>query len=87
MAAQTGMDLGLQDVMSLDALRAAFAELVATLLFVLITLGVYSAFLVGGGQNTSFSDGIPMMALGSGLAFGLLVASIYGISGGHSTRR
>ncbi len=83
MAAQTGMDLGFEDITSFSALKAALAELIATMLFVMISVGAYASFLVAGGQNTSFSDGIPMMALASGLAFGVLVAGIVGISGGH----
>ncbi|HEX5370879.1 MAG TPA: aquaporin [Dehalococcoidia bacterium] len=83
MAAQTGMSLGFEDLTSPTVLKAAFAELIVTMFFVLVSVGAYAAFLVAGGQNTSFSDGIPMMALASGLTFGLLVASIVGISGGH----
>jgi MIP family channel proteins len=83
MAAQTGMDLGLQDVTSLDALKAAFAELVGTALFVLISVGALASFLASEGQTTSLTDGMPIIALASGLAFALLVAAIEGISGGH----
>ncbi|HWO74220.1 MAG TPA: aquaporin [Dehalococcoidia bacterium] len=83
MASQRNMNLGAEELTSPDALRAAFAELIATGLFVLVGLGSIAAFIAASGGEATLADGLPTIALGHGLAFGLLVASTAAISGGH----
>ena len=77
MATQANMNVGVEELTSSEALKAAAAELIATALFVMVGVGSVAAVVANG------SDLLPNVALAHGLAFGLLVAGIAGISGGH----
>ena len=75
MAAQPKYELGMEELTSPGTLRASFAEMVATALFVFIGVGAVIVLQAGGG--------IVGVAIAHGLAIAVLVASIGAISGGH----
>jgi len=83
MATQAGTSIGIEELSSPEALKAAAAEFVATGLFVLLGVGSVAAFVASSGQSTSLTDGLPIIALTHGFAYAVLVAGIAGISGGH----
>ncbi len=83
MATQSNMNIGVEELISPEALKAAAAELIATAIFVMVGVGSIAAFITASGQSSSLVDGLPTIALASGLAYALLVAGISGISGGH----
>jgi MIP family channel proteins len=70
--------MGIADLTSPDALKAAAAEMIATALFIMVTIGSIAAVAATGG-----SDLLPTVALTFGFSIALLVAGIAGISGGH----
>ena len=75
MAMQKTWDLGMDEMSSPATLKAAFAEFVAMALFVFIGVGSIAVAAAGGG--------ILAIGLAHGLAYALLVAGIFAISGGH----
>jgi aquaporin TIP len=77
MATQAIANEGIEELTSVEALKASLAELIATALFVVLGVGSIAAAVANGG------DPLPSVALAHGLAFALLVAGIAGISGGH----
>jgi MIP family channel proteins len=83
MASRPGFDIGASDLTSPAALKASFAEFIATTLFLFIGVGSVAAFISASGPNTSLVDGVPMIALAFGLAIAFLAAGIGPISGGH----
>jgi MIP family channel proteins len=82
MAAQSA-GISINELTSPAALRATFAEFVATLLFLFIGVGSVAAFVASSGPDSALVDGVPIIALGFGLAIAFLAAGIGPISGGH----
>lgn len=78
MSTQSSMNIGVGELRSPEALKAALAELIATALFVLVGVGAIASLIASEG-----SDAVLVIALAHGLAFAMLVAGIRGISGGH----
>jgi MIP family channel proteins len=72
------MNLGVEELTSPEALKAALAELIGTALFVMIGVGAIVAVISSGG-----TDAVSSIALAHGFAYAFLVAGIAGISGGH----
>jgi MIP family channel proteins len=84
MAAQSPtFNLGFDEVATPGTARAAFAEMLATGLFVFIGVGSIAAFVTTAGPNSALVDGLPVIALTHGITIGLLAAGIAAISGGH----
>ena len=77
MAIRANMNLGIEELTSPDALKASLAELIATMLFVMVGVGSIVAVVANG------SDPLPNVALAHGFTIALLAAGIAGISGGH----
>ena len=75
MATQSSM--GFEELTSAEVLKAAAAELIATMLFLMVTIGSIAAAVSSG------TPLLPTVALTFGFSIGLLVAGIGGISGGH----
>jgi MIP family channel proteins len=75
MATQSSM--GIMELTSPTALKAAAAELIATALFIMVSIGSIAAVTAQG------SDALPTVALTFGLSIAMLAAGIGGISGGH----
>ena len=73
----TRSSIGIMEVYSPAALKAAAADLIATALFVMVSIGSIAAVTANG------SDLLPTVALTFGLSIALLAAGISGISGGH----
>src|SRR3989304_6143236 len=71
---QGSMELGVEELTSPATLKATFAEVVATALFVFVGVGSIVAFGVTGSLDVAFAHGF---------AIALLVAGIGAISGGH----
>jgi MIP family channel proteins len=59
-------------------MKAALAELIATAIFIMVSIGAVAGVFTAGG-----SDAVPTIAMAFGLSIALLVAGIGGISGGH----
>lgn len=81
-SSSASMELGVEELLSPDIYKAATAELIATLLFVFIGVGsilAFAASLFALDEASAFLG----IAFAHGLAFGILVASIGRISGGH----
>lgn len=75
MATSRSMQIGMEEVMARDTLKAVLAELVAVAIFVFI--GVGSVIVAGAG------GGILGVAFAHGLAIAFLVGGIGPMSGGH----
>jgi len=73
----TQSSAGIMELTSPAALKAAAAELIATALFLMVSIGSIAAVTASG------SDPLPTVALTFGLSIALLAAGISGISGGH----
>ena len=71
-------DVGMEDVGSRANIRAYFAELIGTMLFVLIGTGAVISSV--GGQA---ADALIIIAVAHGLGIGLMVYATRHISGGH----
>jgi MIP family channel proteins len=67
--------IGLEELTSPEALKASVAELIATMLFVMVAVGAVAVAAAGGS--------VVGIALAFGFTIALLVAGIGGISGGH----
>ncbi|MPZ48756.1 MAG: aquaporin [Dehalococcoidia bacterium] len=80
MATRTSIDLGMGEITSPETLKAAFAELVATSLFLFMGVGSVAAML---STAPDLGGGIVIIALGFGISIAVLVAAIGPISGGH----
>jgi MIP family channel proteins len=83
MANQNTVDLGIGEFTSPATLKAAFTEFLATTLFIFIGVGSVAAFVAASSQDSALVDGLPLIALGFGLAIAVLVAGVGPISGGH----
>ncbi len=77
MATQPSMNMGMEELTSPETLKAAMAELIATMLFIMVGVGSIAAVVANG------SDPLPNVALAHGFTIALLAAGIAGISGGH----
>jgi MIP family channel proteins len=69
--------MGIEELTSPEALKAAAAEMIATALFLMVSIGSIAAVTANG------SDALPTVALTFGLTIAFLAAGIGGISGGH----
>ncbi len=77
--------IGTEDLSSPAAWRAAFAEFIATLLF--IFLGAGTVVVTGGVLGDELTSArLVAIALAHGLAIALLVSATANISGGHINR-
>jgi MIP family channel proteins len=83
MTSEAGINLGTSELTSPEALKASFAEFIATLLFLVIGVGSVAAFVASSGPDSALVDGVPIIALAFGLAIAFLAAGIGPISGGH----
>ena len=83
MATQASMGIGVEDLSSPEAIKAAAAELVGTAIFVLLGTGSVAAFVASTGQGTALTDGLPVIALTHAFAYAMIVAGLSGVSGGH----
>lgn len=83
MTSDAGMNLGTAELTSPEALRATFAEFIATLLFLFIGVGSVAAFVAASGSGSALIDGVPIIAMAFGLAIAFLAAGVGPISGGH----
>ncbi len=75
------VELGMNELTSPAAIKAALAELIASMLFVFAGVGSIVAMLLS--TNVGGGGGIVVVALVFGLAIGVLAAGIGPISGGH----
>ena len=83
MAAQGSMQLGTEELTSPATLKAAFAEFVATGLFIFMGVGSVAMAVNAFGPNDASGVGVVSIAITHGLAIALLAGGIGGISGGH----
>ncbi|HEX5141938.1 MAG TPA: aquaporin [Dehalococcoidia bacterium] len=78
MATESASTLGLEDVRSPRALKGALGELIGTLFLVLVTVGTFASVVYFSG-----ADAVPVIALAQGLVFGMLIATLGGVSNGY----
>ncbi|KAH7282136.1 hypothetical protein KP509_35G014200 [Ceratopteris richardii] len=71
------------ELMDPEPLKAAFAELVATFLFVFIGEGSSIAFIVVSGSSILTPIGLLVAAICHGFAIYVAIANAYHVSGGH----
>ena len=83
MANQNTLDLGISEFTSPATLKAALTEFLATTLFIFIGVGSVAAFVAASSRDSALVDGLPVIALGFGLAIAVLAAGVGPISGGH----
>lgn len=83
----TSVDIGMEEATSPATLKAAFAELLATALFIFAGVGTVAGMLTVSGAPDKFTGPSPALVVGIAMAFGLMIAllaaGIGGISGGH----
>lgn len=80
MATSNSYQIGTSELRSAEALRATFAEFIATALFLFFGVGSVAAMLL---TAPTFGGGVVIPALAFGLSIGVLAAGAGPISGGH----
>jgi MIP family channel proteins len=81
------VEMGMAEATSPATLKAAFAELLATALFIFAGVGTVASMFTASGAPEKFIGASPALVVGIAIAFGLMIAvlaaGIGGISGGH----